>query len=445
MVWETESSVIVMLAKLVENGKKKCEKYWPDYNGTKSYPSMQVTCTQEEVFGCFTARSFTMTRWGATRQITQFHYTTWPDHGVPITTSGLHAFKRAVLGKQQEFGRNKPIVVHCSAGAGRTGTFIAFDSLTMEMNQKDNVNVYQTVLGMRRQRVEMVQTEKQYMLLHKLVAEEYALGTTEVGFGNLGLRIKELERMQGYAREMEKLNSVVLREKHTIQHFRIMDDRFAPASKYNASFIESYDRTKTEMIAAEGPTEATIKGFWGAVLSNQVHTIVSLRSSSEETKHRCMPSLQMPTRNFDNFVVKLLTESDAGNDVTQRELHLSHGAGEQIEIGFYHFDNWLPNSIPSCGDVLELIKKTQKSKLHRSGKVLVYCSDGVGRTGVFFGVLNLIERAKLEGKIDVPWQVKDMREMRQGMVNAEVLYRFIYQCLVEFVSTFDVYSNSIGS
>uniref|UniRef100_H2YTT9 protein-tyrosine-phosphatase n=1 Tax=Ciona savignyi TaxID=51511 RepID=H2YTT9_CIOSA len=169
----------------------------------------RIACTQEEVVGCFVKRNFTINLPEDTRDVTQFHYTTWPDHSVPITTTGLHRLKQAVLEHHRKSGEDKPIVVHCSAGAGRTGCFIAFDSLTMEMRERSSINVFETVINLRKQRMDMVQTQSQYMFLHKLMAEVHVLGNTDVPMMHLESKIKELERSKrgvksGYSVEMGK-------------------------------------------------------------------------------------------------------------------------------------------------------------------------------------------------------------------------------------------------
>nr|XP_018667200.2 receptor-type tyrosine-protein phosphatase epsilon-like isoform X4 [Ciona intestinalis] len=461
MIWETESQVIVMLTNPFEKGKKKCQKYWPDYNQQKKYQSFNITCVHEEVLGCYTRRSLIIAYNNNTRNITQFHYTTWPDHSVPLTTSGLHRFKKAVLEQQQVTKQNKPIVVHCSDGAGRTGTFIAFDSLTMEMQEKTCINVFETVINLRKHRMDMVQNVKQYMLLHKLAAEVYILKQTDTPLMDLDRKIRDLEsgKESGFTVEMKKLASLQF-EDHPCtcaidsgdrdvvvpyDHSKINAGAIPSAMYYNASYVETYGCADSILIAAKGPTNRTAINFWGAVLSNKVHTIVSLRSMDEELKHPCFPTVKKPSIQFGEITLSLVESKGPSCDLKEQTMKIHYGTNESFEIGFYHFCGWMPDTVPDSGnEVIHLIKKAQDSQKQRNGNILVYCNDGVGRTGAFLCLLNLTERAKLEGKVDVLKEVKDMRDMRKGMVNTELLYRYVYYCMGEFAATFDVYSNFKG-
>ncbi|XP_078483638.1 uncharacterized protein LOC100176631 isoform X3 [Ciona intestinalis] len=461
MIWETESQVIVMLTNPFEKGKKKCQKYWPDYNQQKKYPSFNITCAHEEVLGCYTRRSLIIAYNNNVRNITQFHYTTWPDHSVPLTTSGLHRFKQAVLEQQQVTRKNKPIVVHCSDGAGRTGTFIAFDSLTMEMQKKTCINVFETVMNLRKQRMDMVQNVKQYMLLHKLAAEVYVLKQTDTPLMDLDRKIRDLESGEesGFTVEMRKLASLQFEDHPCIyamdsgdcdvivpyDHSKINAGAVPSAMYYNASYVETYGRGDSILIAAKGPTNRTAINFWGAVLSNKVHTIVSLRSMNEELKHPCFPTVEKPSIQFGKITLSLVECKDPGCDLKEQTLKIHYSTNESFEIGFYHFCGWMPDTVPNSeNEIIHLIKKAQDSQKQRNGNILVYCNDGVGRTGAFLCLLNLTERAKLEGKVDVLKEVKDMRDMRKGMVDTEPLYRYVYYCLGEFSAKFDLYSNFKG-
>uniref|UniRef100_H2YNY5 Tyrosine-protein phosphatase non-receptor type 20 n=1 Tax=Ciona savignyi TaxID=51511 RepID=H2YNY5_CIOSA len=469
MMWETESSIIVMLTNLFENGKKKCQKYWPDFGAQRDFKQINVACTQEEVIGCFVKRTFTIKLSEGAYDVTQFHYTTWPDHNIPITTTGLHRLKQAVMEQHKKSGESKPIVVHCSAGAGRTGTFIAFDSLSMQMNDKPSINVFDTVVNLRMQRMDMVQTQNQYMFLHKLVAEVYMLGQTDIPMMSLESKTKELEsarpgKKSGFATELEKLDSLHFNERShkyatenndkdaiiSFDHSRLTPGINSESSYYNASFIEGYGQRGRVLIAAKGPTSNTTENFWYAVIANQVHTIVSLRSIDEEPEEHCFPTMDQPWGTHD-LTVNLLNEKDIGNNIIKRSLLISQAQNadnlvctfhQNFEIGFYQLTSWMADTVPNnANDVLELIKKAQESQNQHKGRILVYCNDGAGRTGAFLCILNLVERAKLEGRVDVLRVVKDMRDMRVGMLQSELLYRFVYYCMAEFVSTFDVYAN----
>nr|XP_039262864.1 receptor-type tyrosine-protein phosphatase beta-like isoform X4 [Styela clava] len=170
MVWEHNTRNIIMLTQTVEKGKIKCDHYWPFDNEPVMSGDLTIQMTSESMLPEWTIREFKITHGANTRRVRQFHYTVWPDHGVPETTETLVKFIRYVRRTiDREAKHTGPTVVHCSAGVGRTGTFIAMDRLLQHMHDNTYVDIYGIVHQMRMHRVFMVQTESQYILIHKMV------------------------------------------------------------------------------------------------------------------------------------------------------------------------------------------------------------------------------------------------------------------------------------
>ncbi|XP_051739166.1 receptor-type tyrosine-protein phosphatase eta isoform X5 [Ctenopharyngodon idella] len=167
MIWEKNIYTIVMLTKCNEQGEVKCEKYWP--SGTNHYHNISVTTTSEITLESWTIRDFGIKneKTEETRNIRQFHFTAWPDNGVPQTTEVLIDFRQLVRKHMDQYSRHSPTVVHCSAGVGRTGAFIAIDHLIFQIERDSMVDVYGIVTDMHMHRPLMVQTEEQYVYLHQ--------------------------------------------------------------------------------------------------------------------------------------------------------------------------------------------------------------------------------------------------------------------------------------
>nr|XP_026695396.1 receptor-type tyrosine-protein phosphatase alpha-like isoform X2 [Ciona intestinalis] len=187
MVWEQECLVIVMLTNPVESGKTKCAKYWPDQGKRCRYDGYSVETVKEVDYGSYIVRTINIEETNneyatvlGTLQL--FQYTEWPEEDVPLISTSLIQMQAKVNTTWSSLfnGKQFPIVVHGSAGAGRTGAYIGFDILLDEMESKDQVNVFRTVLNMRKQRMDMVQNMKQYIFLYKVMSECYALGNTGV-------------------------------------------------------------------------------------------------------------------------------------------------------------------------------------------------------------------------------------------------------------------------
>ncbi|XP_048248466.1 cell death abnormality protein 1-like isoform X2 [Haliotis rufescens] len=171
MIWETDASKVIMLTNFVENRKAKCEKYWPDfgYQGS-NYDDVHVQCLAEEEMTDYTVRTFSIHMEGqSARTLTQFHFTAWPDKGVPRGVGSLVEFYRLV--RNSPSTSHGPMVVHCSAGVGRTGTFIALDYLIAQAKAEGAVDVCECIVKLRHQRMDLIQTEAQYTYLHDALIE----------------------------------------------------------------------------------------------------------------------------------------------------------------------------------------------------------------------------------------------------------------------------------
>ncbi|XP_006865196.1 PREDICTED: receptor-type tyrosine-protein phosphatase eta [Chrysochloris asiatica] len=172
MVWEKNVYAIVMLTKCVEQGRTKCEEYWPSKQ-SQDYGDTTVMMTSEIVLPEWTIRDFTVknVQTSESHPLRQFHFTSWPDHGVPDTTDLLINFRHLVRDYMKQSAPESPILVHCSAGVGRTGTFIAIDRLIYQMENENPVDVYGIVYDLRMHRPLMVQTEDQYIFLNQCVLD----------------------------------------------------------------------------------------------------------------------------------------------------------------------------------------------------------------------------------------------------------------------------------
>lgn len=165
MCWESNSRAIVMLTRCIEKGREKCDHYWPFDTLPVYYGDISVTILNDSRYPDWCITELVMCRGDQQRVMRHFHFTTWPDFGVPSPPQTLVRFVRAFrerIGPEQ-----RPIVVHCSAGVGRSGTFIALDRILQQIKHSDVVDIFGIVWQMRKERVWMVQTEQQYICIHQ--------------------------------------------------------------------------------------------------------------------------------------------------------------------------------------------------------------------------------------------------------------------------------------
>uniref|UniRef100_A0A672RBK4 Receptor-type tyrosine-protein phosphatase F n=1 Tax=Sinocyclocheilus grahami TaxID=75366 RepID=A0A672RBK4_SINGR len=172
MLWEHNSTIVVMLTKLREMGREKCHQYWPAERSAR-YQYFVVDPMAEYNMPQYILREFKVTdaRDGQSRTIRQFQFTDWPEQGVPKTGEGFIDFIGQVHKTKEQFGQDGPITVHCSAGVGRTGVFITLSIVLERMRYEGVVDLFQTVKTLRTQRPAMVQTEDQYQLCYRAALE----------------------------------------------------------------------------------------------------------------------------------------------------------------------------------------------------------------------------------------------------------------------------------
>ncbi|ESO85747.1 hypothetical protein LOTGIDRAFT_130294, partial [Lottia gigantea] len=181
MLWENQVSVVVMLTQCMEKGRVKCEKYWPDSTDPVYYGDLVVQLRSESNLPDYNIRLFLylcILQGMKSRTIKQFHFLKWPDFGCPEKTWLLLNFVTAVRAHLSN-SCTGPIVVHCSAGVGRTGTFIATDMLLQQIPDSEEIDIFGLVLEMRENRSLMVQTENQYIYIHDCIRDALIDDTDE--------------------------------------------------------------------------------------------------------------------------------------------------------------------------------------------------------------------------------------------------------------------------
>ncbi|XP_061395368.1 tyrosine-protein phosphatase corkscrew-like isoform X3 [Musca vetustissima] len=177
MIWQENTRVIVMTTKEFERGKNKCAKYWPDEGQTKQFGPAKIQCVSENSTNDYTLREFLFSwRDQPERRIFHYHFQVWPDHGVPADPGCVLNFLQDVNTKQgqltQAGDKPGPICVHCSAGIGRTGTFIVIDMILDQIDRNGldtEIDIQRTIQMVRSQRSGLVQTEAQYKFVYYAV------------------------------------------------------------------------------------------------------------------------------------------------------------------------------------------------------------------------------------------------------------------------------------
>uniref|UniRef100_A0A4W3JE29 Receptor-type tyrosine-protein phosphatase epsilon n=1 Tax=Callorhinchus milii TaxID=7868 RepID=A0A4W3JE29_CALMI len=466
MIWEQKSSTIVMLTNLKEKKEEKCFKYWPD-QGLWSYGTIRVSVEDVTVLVDYTIRKFSIQNQTggpkAPRFITQLHFTSWPDFGVPFAPVGMLKFLKKVKTVNPSF--SGPIVVHCSAGVGRTGTFIVIDAMIDMMQEEQKVDVFGFVSRIRKQRSHLVQTDMQYSFIYQALLEHFLYGDTELDVSSLEKHIQKLHSrsdnsdITGLEEEFNKLTTVRIRKDHMrtgnkpinlkkARVLQIIPCKISISIYIYIIYIKGY-RQKHYFIATQGPLSITVEDFWKMIWDNKSHTIVMLTELREREQEKCFqywPSENTVT--FENYTIELKTDnvSDAFSvrDFLLTNIsYLAKGKMKNRLIRQFHFHDWPEIGIPAEGrGMIDLIAAVQKQQQQTGNQpIIVHCSAGAGRTGTFIALSNILERVKAEGLLDVFQTVKSLRMQRPHMVQTVEQYDFCYKVVQDYLDIHSDYAN----
>ena len=296
MIQEQGVEIVIMLTNLEEYNRVKCAQYWPGA-GTSTYGPVTVAFVQEKRYSDYVVRELKMTVEGhAPRTISHYHYLQWKDFNAPEHAPAMLKFVKRI---NEAWSGSSPILVHCSAGVGRSGTLIAIDSLTQAISEEGAVSIFQTVSDLRRQRNYLVQSVKQYQFVYRAIMEFAQFGDTEMDAAKIKEHWVTLteDKKDGLLAEFSKLANVVDDRKalsvatnaenkskngsdSVIPYDRnrviLTPDGARPHSTYiNASFIEGYFNDES-FIITQDPLEETAMDFWRMVVEHNVATMVML-------------------------------------------------------------------------------------------------------------------------------------------------------------------------
>ncbi|XP_047026759.1 tyrosine-protein phosphatase Lar isoform X2 [Helicoverpa zea] len=469
MCWELRTSTIVMMTKLEERTRIKCDQYWPS-RGTETYGMMSVTIAEVQELATYCIRTFQVERNGNSserREIKQLQFTAWPDHGVPDHPAPFLQFLRRVRALNPPDAG--PLVVHCSAGVGRTGCFIVIDSMLERARHERTVDIYGHVTCLRAQRNYMVQTEDQYIFIHDALLEAVICGDTEVPARNLHahiqklMRVDPIENITGMELEFKKLANMKAdssrfvsaslpcnKHKNRLVHIlpyestRVCLTPRDGSDYINASFVDGY-RYRAAYIATQGPLPDTTDDFWRMLWEHNSTIIVMLTKLKEMGREKChqyWPSDR--SVRYQCFVVDPIAEYNMPQYILREFKVTDARDGSSRTVRQFQFTDWPEQGVPKSGegfiDFLGQVHKT-KEQFGQDGPITVHCSAGVGRTGVFITLSTVLERMQYEGVVDVFQTVRTLRTQRPAMVQTEDQYEFCYRAALEYLGSFDHYAN----
>uniref|UniRef100_A0A8C1QPN4 protein-tyrosine-phosphatase n=1 Tax=Cyprinus carpio TaxID=7962 RepID=A0A8C1QPN4_CYPCA len=451
MVWQENCYSIVMITKLVEVGRMKCCKYWPD--DSELYGDIKITLLKTETLAEYTVRTFAMERRGypAKHEVCQFHFTNWPEHGVPYHATGLLAFLRRV--KASTPPDAGPVVVHCSMGAGRTGCYIVLDVMLDMAECEGVVDIYNCVKTLCSRRINMIQTEEQYIFIHDAILEACLCGETAIPISEFELTYKDMLSVDSQTNtsqlreEFQTLNSVTPhldveecsvsllprnREKNRSMDVLPPDRALAflvstegDGNNYiNAALMDSFLQPAAFVVTPH-PLPTTTADFWRLVFDYSCTSIIMLNQLNQSNSPCLQYWPETGMQQFGPMTVELLSRSTDDNVVTRlfRVTNITRLQEGHLVVRHFQFLRWsayreIPDSKKAFLNLLAQVQKWQREC--GDGRTVVHCLNGGGRSGTFCACTMIMEMVHHHNMVDVFYAVKTLRNSKPNMVESMV-------------------------
>ncbi|XP_046556798.1 receptor-type tyrosine-protein phosphatase epsilon-like isoform X2 [Haliotis rubra] len=446
MVWQEGSREIVMVTNLLEDGVHKCHMYWPGKEERGSYGNITVTQEKSIERADYTVRIFSLhhRKEDTRREVTQYHYTSWPDHGVPTAPSLVNFWRHVNICSKPNDGQAGPIIVHCSAGVGRTGTFIGLDILMNEALVEEKVNFFIVVLNMRDQRMNMVQTQGQYKFLHWAVLEALFSRDSPV-----------------VARELPAMleaGNIVIQEEYenlevmmSLQRDQKSDAKPDPTQEdgddlfnFNITPLPSYFNKKgflnIGVIKEPSPEE-----LWQLICRNSSSTTITISQDPSDA----MPKDVGTSLTFGEFHVTLNSVDDVSIGVTEKKLTIESktiqtcwdsgsGVTSIVNYNFHspsterHFDK------TNLLMLVELLAERQ----HISGRhpVILQCRDDPRKCSLFAAAVNVLTSLRLDKEVDIYLTVREIQCRNGQPITCVEDYRYLYELASQQVQSTNTFA-----
>ncbi|VDO42936.1 unnamed protein product [Haemonchus placei] len=526
MIWEQDSRLIVMVANLFEKNRQQCTKYWPDDQPTR-YGDLLISPREASYFADYAVRCFdvepvndrfnrmspgaksdlgsidsnptseyanvpsvrhlnghaetSFVGCGTARRVVQYHFTNWNDYKAPECSTGLLRFLHR-LRALPEF-EDYPVVIHCSygclsAGVGRTGTFIAIDSMLDQCAAEGKVDIFDCVSALRKQRNLMVQSQEQYVFIYKALAEWHLFGYTDMDVEQLiehyqtlidpGMRYDDCgitklvarsdaapaTGMEAEFRKLERSLETPAKCSFAAKEDNIMKNRFDSAVPYdrnrivlrasigyadttyiNASSLKGY--FYPYVLAQDPVSEHTVFDFWRMISELNVTTLVMLSNEEDwSPSEKYWPSELHGTVVYErppyNVSVQLTGEEHFPYYIARRlSYRMKEDTGTRNVMQFA-FTAWPSSSVvpASSEPLLSLVGRVleRQSGLPDSGPIVLHCRNGSSETGVYCCISLLLERLKAEQRVDVFQTVKGLQNQRPLVFSKLVCFSVVCFC-----------------
>ncbi|XP_062600098.1 receptor-type tyrosine-protein phosphatase alpha-like [Saccostrea cucullata] len=464
ILWQENLNIIVCLTNLKEGTKIKCAQYWADPRDSMKIGEFTIRNQSEKEYANYIRRSLRLkkNKVQKERMVEMFHYTKWPDHGVPNPLS-LVIFHQHVM-RISEYFDIKYIVVHCSAGVGRTGTYIALDALYREGLKTGKVNVPKYVEIMRKDRMNMIQGHDQYKVVYLTLFESFrgkpkCLSTDQFLqeyqgslYGNkstsqLQNELKQLEAIKpkysdndfgtGRANIEANFSTSVLPIDEYMCRLSYVKDR---GTYYNAVCLQSFT-TNDSLISAQFPLPDYTEDFLRLLKDFSVHTVVSMCPLKDIKSSALWFPFHKRQKKVGPFSIKFIDSTTATNTTTTK-IELTKEGSSATRLTVLECTAWKEGiSDLDHRVLLGVVKETQIEDLPSESKIVVLSSDGAKRCGPFCVVYSALQQISLDTEVDVFTITRVLQIRRPEFISTLDEYQLCHDALTEYLQNDSVYAN----
>ncbi|KAK4304169.1 hypothetical protein Pmani_023889 [Petrolisthes manimaculis] len=478
MVWEQRVHIVVMITNLVERGRKKCDQYWPK-EGSEVYGLIQVRLVHEEVLATYTIRKFAIRHTkvksrkcgGGERTIYQYHYTNWPDHGTPDHPLPVLSFvRKSAAANPDDAG---PIIVHCSAGVGRTGTYIVLDAMLQQVRTKHRLNIWGFLKHIRTQRNFLVQTEEQYIFIHDALLEAIQSGDTNIPRGSLGNYIRLLLKAGGN-QEKPQPAFLLTHQYKLVTQFQPRDFNLVSAGKacnqeknrspnhlptengrvhltpkpgvegsdyVNATWFMGHQRLR-EFIVTQHPLPVSILDFWQMVWDHNAQTVVVLTAVDEAQGFPQFWPTQHEDLDSEHWKVHYLEEKLNAGLVLVEVAVQSLQDDYELPVRLVLAPSW-PHTLPAATTTLSLVSLVSEAHTnYQNGPLVVVDRFGGTEAATFCSLTTLKSQVEFEQHLDAYMNCKLYHNRRPGIWTSQEDILFIYRALESYLECDGSHSGS---
>ncbi|XP_061165603.1 receptor-type tyrosine-protein phosphatase epsilon-like [Saccostrea echinata] len=471
MIWQENVSVIVMLTNLREGNKPKCAQYWPNPNKHINYGTVSVQMTEEKSFAFFVVRRLSVShkQTRKSRMVTQYHYTSWPDHGTPEPLCLIGFLDHVTrTGTNQ---KKSPTVVHCSAGIGRTGTYIALDVLNQIGRKTGKVNVAEYVKKMRENRMNMVQTYEQYITIFLALNEIFKSPVntmTIADFTKMAENIASDKPVNHSALRKDFQLLMKIRPAYTESDYKLANqssrglhsNAILPLDKYslhlssivprrgnfiNAICVPSFVNSRGFIVTQYPSTEDAVD-FLRLLNDHESDIVICMDPLNEiESSKAWLPS-PSSYKSVPPFTVHC--QSKSGTDVRNTTIHIlqKNSEEEAHSVTILEPQICIKTSENSQNTFQLRSLVSEALNLKTENPITIFSSDGASLCGVFCAVYNVIQQINMEDRIDAFTAVRQLQVRRPEFCSKLDEYCLVVKTVYDYIqsSTENMYCNQLN-